>query len=202
MPTRSIAAALCLFFCICAEPACSRSSPWPTGLRETLKAWNTEAEEKTVDEILPWYQAGADDEKRLARSLATQAISTARLLKAVRAKWGHDAETVITHLCLTDTPEDDDAATASVHGDHVTVSFAVPGIAPLFVVHTNGAWRVDTATYVRELGPQLQASIKYCDRSSEVVDKLTAAILGGEISSAQNAIDALKKALASLDAEQ
>ena len=202
MPTRSIATALCLLFWICAESACYRRDPAPPGLRATLKTWNIEAQEKTVEEVLPWYQASTDDETKLARSFATQTISTARLLKAVRAKWGHDPETVIAHLCFTETPEDDNAATVTALGDHATLKFGDLRIAPLFLVKSNGSWRVDMAQYISAYGARLPSVIKYCDRSSEAFDKLTGAINAGEISTAKDAINALKTQLATLNMER
>jgi len=201
MPTRPIATALCLFACICAESACSRpSDPMPPGLREALKTWNTEAAEKTVDDVLPRYQARTDDEIKLANSFASQTISTARLAKAVRAKWGHDTETQAMHLCVTDTPEDDSAAAVTVRGDHATLNFGGLQIAPLYLVKANGVWQFNMGQYVSGYGPRLKSIIKYCDRSSEAIDKLTAAINSGEVSSAKDAINALNTALAAVNA--
>jgi len=171
----------------------------PAGLRATLKTWNIEAQEKSVDEVSPWFQASTDDENRLARAFAAQTVTTARLLKAVRKKWGHLPETAIAHICLTETPEDDDAAIVTIAGDRVTLQFQVRGISSLYLVRTNGAWRVDMAAYVRGFGARLETIVTYCDRSSEVFEKITAAINSGDFSTAQNAIDALKKELGPLE---
>lgn len=194
--------ALCLLVWICAESACSRSDPAPPGLRATLKSWNIEAEEKTAEDIMPWYQASTDNELRLARSFANQTISTARLLRVVKVRWGHDPETVIAHLCFTETPEDDNAATVTVQGDHATLNFGALNIAPLRLVKTDGAWRVDMPQYVGAYGARLQSTITYCDRSSKVFDKITADIVSGAISTSKDAINALKTALATSDTEQ
>jgi len=190
---------LILFLCLCAESVRSQPTPAPLGPKETLKSWNFE--EATVDKVLPWYQATTDDEKKLARSMAVQSIASTRLSKAVREKWGHDAETVITHLCLTETHEDDDAAPVVIEGDHATLTFNVPDMAPLFLIRTNGVWRVDTAAYVNALGAQLQTAVTYCDQSAVEYDKLADAVIAGKFSTAQEAIDALKKAVEPLDAK-
>jgi hypothetical protein len=153
----------------------------------------------TVDDVLAWYQARTDDEMKLANSFAAQTISTARLAQAVRARWGHDTETVMMHLCFMDTAEDDSAATVTVRGDHVTLNFGALPIAPLYLVKANGVWQVDMAEYVSTYGARMPSIIKYCDQSSEAFDKLTAAIDAGEISSAQDAINALKTALAAVN---
>ena len=187
---------------ICAASACSRpSDPMPPGLREALKTWNTEIAEKTVDDVLPRYQARTDDEIKLANSFAVQTISTARLAKAVEARWGHDTEIQAMHLCFTDTPEDDSAATVTVHGDHATLNFRGLQLAPLYLVKTNGIWQFDMTQYVSAYGPRLKSILKYCDRSSEAIDKLTATINSGRILSAKDAISALNTALPALNAQ-
>jgi len=201
MPTRSIALALGLFVWICAESACSRSDPAPPGLRETLKTWNAEAAERTAEDVLPWYQANTEDEVKLARSFAAQTVATARLAKAVRTKWGHDTETAIMHLCLTDTPEDDATAIVTVAGPRANLNFGALQIAPLYFINIKGVWRMDMAQYITGYGPRLQSTIKYCDRSSEAYEKLTASINSGEVSTARDAVNAVKAALAAIAAQ-
>lgn len=154
----------------------------------------------TVDDVLPWYQARTDDELKLANAFASQMISTARLAKAVRDNWGHAAETVMMHLCFMDTPEDDSAATVTVRGDHATLNFGALQIAPLYFVKVNGAWQLDMAQYISDYGARLPSIINYCDQSSAAFDKLTAAINSGDVSSANDAINRLKTALAAADA--
>jgi hypothetical protein len=193
---------LILALIIGAESACSRSSnSMPPELREALRTWNTEIAEKTVEDVLPRYQARTDDEIKLANSFAVQTISTARLAKAVEARWGRVTETQAMHLCFTDTPEDDSAATVTVHGDHATLNFGRLQLAPLYLVKTNGVWYFDMAQYVNAYGPRLNSILKYCDRSSEAIDKMTATINSGQILSSKDAITALSTALPAVNAQ-
>ena len=199
MPTRSLALAFCFICWIWTDLARSQPTAVPLGPKETLKTWNFVG--KTVDEVLPWYQANTNNEKKLARACATQALSTTRLSEAVKAKWGQGVETIVAHLCLTETHEDDDAATVAVDGNEATLDFGISGVAPLFLVQTGVIWRVDMAAYMRALGSKWESARKYCDESSVICDKMTADVIGGKYPTAGQMIDALKKALAPL-AEQ
>jgi len=200
MPARPMTIVLCLLSCVlCAEVAHAQAAPTQLGPKETLLSWDFE--DKTADQVLPWYQAGTEDEKKLASAFVTQALSTTRLAKVARVKWGHNAAVFITHLCHTDTPEDDSAATVTVRGDHATLKCNVREMLPLFLVRRDGAWRVDLTTYAHNLGEQLPWAIKYCQRSAEVTDQIAADITAGKYSAAEDAIDAVKKAFAVLDVE-
>jgi hypothetical protein len=155
-----------------------------------------------VDEVLPWYEANTAVEKQLARAIATYTVAEARLQKLARTKWGKEAETQIAHLCLSDTHEDDDAAIVTIQGDHAILQFKFPGITPLFLVQSGGAWKMDMAAYVKGLGDQLQPGIKYSYQSADIYVKIADAIAAGKYSKAQEAADALKKATDALNASQ
>jgi tetratricopeptide (TPR) repeat protein len=174
----------------------SQPAPVPLGPRETVKSWHFE--DKTVDQVLPWYQAGTEDEKRLARAFAAQSISASRLAMTAKGKWGHDVETQIAHLCSADTFEDDESATLDLHGEHAALKFDVPGMAPLLLVQSNDVWRLDVTSYLRVFGSQVPSVIQYCDQSAAIYDQITADVVAGKYPIAENAIEALKKAVATL----
>jgi hypothetical protein len=182
-----------------AESAQAQATSTSLGPKETLLSWNFE--DKTAGEVLPWYQASTEEEKKLASALATQALSATRLAKAVRIKWGAGTATFIAHLCHTDTPADDSAAAVTVRGDHATLKCNVPAMLPLFLVRSDGAWRVDVSAYARTLGEQMPSVIQYCNRCAEATDKIAAEITAGKYPAAEDAIDAVKKAFLVLDAE-
>jgi len=87
-------------------------------------------------------------------------------------------------------------------GDHVTVKLAASEVAPIHLVKSNGVWRVNVASYIRIIGPKLQSAMKYSDQFSAMADKTTAAIIAGKYASSQDAADAVRAAIAGLDAEQ
>lgn len=195
--TRMVSLMVCILLCIaCRGFAEDSQAPTPLTPKETIKGWNLE--DKTVDQVLPLFEANTDVERQLARATAIQGIAEARLQKVARKKWGHDAEAVIAHLCLSDTREDDEAATVTTEGDHATVKYNVEGLGPLMLVRINGVWKVDTAWYVRNLAEQLQDAIKYCYRSSDVFVAAADSIYNNRYSNGQDAADDLKKAIDAL----
>lgn len=155
-----------------------------------------------MNQVLTWYEFNTEVEKLLARATAAQAVSVARLQKVVRMKWGLDAETIIAHICLTDTRKDDDSATVTVENNRAIIQYNIPDCAPLLLVQINGVWRIDIASYVHDLGDQLQAGIQYCYRSSDVYAATADAVAADRYSSVKEAANALKKATDALEPGQ
>jgi hypothetical protein len=138
--------------------------------KATLAGWTRDVDSWNLERALQVYHAQGDTEAKFARSMAEQALAEAKLQRAVRDKWGKDVERAVARAITNDTPEDDEAATEKIDGDHATLTFKEETHLPvLYLVKVDNHWKLEVGAFMRDLGDQLERSRQFLQRSTQVV---------------------------------
>jgi hypothetical protein len=142
--------------------------------KEVLKSWTHDAPTWTLEQALATMEFHGDKEAAYAKACAIEEIAENRLQDVVLKKWGKAAEQAMARACITDTAEDDDAATEKIDGDHAVIEFKEETkMDPLPMVKVGGQWKLDVAADVKDLGDQLGSSEKYSMAVATVFDECT-----------------------------
>jgi len=161
------------------QPAAGTMSP-----KETLLYWVDHFDSMSVDDLMRTYLVSDDKQKSVARSVAEEGIAMTKLQKAVRDKWGKDAETAVLRACQTDTREDDEQADVTMAGDHATIKFKREEITPLPLVHSDGQWKLDIGALIDQYGQgadHLDSNLRQC---TVIFNYTIECLAGGKYSSA------------------
>jgi hypothetical protein len=158
------------------QPASGTMSP-----RETFLYWVDHLDSMSVDDLMRTYVVSDDKQKAVATSLAEEVVAMTKLQKAVRDKWGKDAETEVLRACQSDTREDDEQADITVAGNHATIKFKRDEITPFLLVRIDGQWKVDIGSMIDQYGQHLDSNFRQC---TVIFNYSTALLAAGKYRSA------------------
>ena len=188
-------------FALLALAAAANPSPARSGsIKDLVKEWNKRAAEASVDDLLKTYAATTDKAKQLAHEMAEQAVSVGKLQKAVRAKWGVDAEQRVAAACASDTVKDDDEAAVIIKEDHGVLKFRNESISPLLLVKSGGDWKIDSDAYVAALGQHVPEAEKAMRAITATIQATSKQLAAGTFFSADDLVASLKKGIDAIDA--
>jgi hypothetical protein len=163
-----------------------------TSIKELVKQWNKLSEDGTVDDILKVYSAKTDKAKEMSRDMAEQSIAEAKLQKAVRSKWGAEAEQKLAAVCGADTAKDDDDAEEVIKDDHAMLKFKNESMPPLILVKSGGDWKIDCDAYVMGLGGKLKDGEKAMRAITAAVKDPSKELAAGTFPTAAKRVASLK----------
>jgi hypothetical protein len=135
--------------------------------KKALKSFDAVGVDPHVDRASLFYAAESEDEKKVAKALASVDLALAKLRKTVTNRWDRDAGDRMVHALRDVTADDIDAATEAIDGDKATISGKGFG-QPLQMVKVNSVWKVSIA--------DMADAPEKVDRVSEMCEELVDAI--------------------------
>jgi hypothetical protein len=125
----------------------ANEDPAAKEVRDTLVQWNKLSPTWTLAELRKIEHTENDREAIYSDYIAHEGWEECKVQKAVRDKWGSEAEAKFAHICTTDTIEDDQAADVTVDGNKAQVTFKAKEITPLPMIKIDGHWLLDMHTF-------------------------------------------------------
>lgn len=162
----------------------------------TLLYWADHIESESVDDTLSTYNFSDDTQKRVAVSMAKYDVAMSRLQKAVREKWGKDAEIALQRACRGDTREDDVQADVTETGDHAIIKYKREELQPLSMVRVDGQWKVDTAGLIAQSGTTPEQNVSYGDQCTVILNYTRECFDAGKYSAADQLVGEIGPRLA------
>jgi len=142
--------------------------------QETAAQWNDgRLATMSFEQAMALYNVKTPTEKQLAEVMAAQMLATAKLESVVRERWGNDAKNRISHVCMDSTADDVAQATWTISPDRAAARFKPEGMSPLLMIRVNGAWKIDVAAYVADVGDQLQPTVKLMKGTTASISRTT-----------------------------
>jgi hypothetical protein len=135
--------------------------------KKALKSFDAIGVDPHVDRASLFYAAESEDEKKVAKALASVDLALAKLRKTVTNRWDRDAGDRMVHALRDVTADDIDAASETIEGDTATISGKGFG-QPLRMVKVNSTWKVSIA--------DMADAPEKVDRVSEMCEELVDAI--------------------------
>jgi hypothetical protein len=130
----------------------AESKPAADSPRAALMAQDAAAKSGNVEADLEFYQAGQEQEKKLARAIAQGDVAVAKLQKAVADRFGKSLAAAAVRAAGTEDAEAIESATESVDGDHATIHFA-DSPTPVPMIRNDGKWKVSLPEWTRGASP-------------------------------------------------
>jgi hypothetical protein len=179
------------------QPTTTDSVTSRASAKLAMLGWHIE--DWTSAEAQKAYHATTDEQKKLAQAMSEQLVAEAKLQKAVRDKWGKDAEATFAHLIGGTTHEDDQAATETGDGDHAIIHWSVDGVGPMFMVRVNNQWKIDVTVYAHNIGSALQRYLRYSEQSTTVYEDAIEALSKNVYTNAEQLANYVKGELEKID---
>ena len=116
-------------------------------VRDRLLAFTRDFPTDTLAQVRATLYDKTDAEQKYDDAVAHYVWRTNQTMKAVRDKFGPEAEGKFGHLVGMDTVEQDRAATIHVTGDHATVDYPDKALTADHFIRVDGQWLLDGPTY-------------------------------------------------------
>lgn len=172
--------------------------------KETMIDWSRRATSMTVDDAMEMFAYRGDKEKSCAKSHAEESVALAQLQKAVREKWGKDAEANILHACGADTVEDDETIQVTISGpkgENARVKFKGEDVSapPLLVRGDDGKWRFSVEDMLATDALPFDDSQAFTRRYTALFGSMRDGIVQGKYKTVDKLENDLKAELKKLD---
>jgi hypothetical protein len=118
-------------------------SPDVKAIRDQLLKWDKEAADMSLEDMRKTYHTENDREAKYLDFVAHETWEACKTEKAVREKWGADADAKFSHSIGMSTFEDDQKADIKIDGDHATVTWSYKESTPLSMIKVDGHWLND-----------------------------------------------------------
>ena len=135
--------------------------------KKALKSFDAIGVDPHVDRASLFYAAESEDEKKVAKALASVDLALAKLRKTVTNRWDREAGDKMVHALRDVTADDIDAATETIEGDKATITGKGFG-QPLHMVKVNSVWKVSIA----DMADAPEKVERVSDMCEELVDAI------------------------------
>jgi hypothetical protein len=137
--------------------------------KKALKSFDAVGVDPHVDRASLFYAADSEDEKKVAKALASVDLALAKLRKTVTNRWDRDAGDKMVHALRDVTADDIDAATEAIEGDKATISGKGFG-QPLHMVKVDSAWKVSIAD-MADAPEKVERVTEMCEELVDAIDR-------------------------------
>jgi hypothetical protein len=115
-------------------------------VRDKIVEWDKTYPTMSLEDVRKTFHTENDREAKYYDWMAHETWEGSKTEKAVRDKWGSDADAKYMHPQGGSTIEDDQVCTIKVDGDHAVASWKIENSQPLSMIKIDGHWLVDGHT--------------------------------------------------------